>query len=82
MNAPQGEKPACLLCYEAVLVGKEHNVGQHFDTKHGVKYGEFRIQEKQQIVQELKGRLQSQLDMFRKATPKNDAAVRAGFIVT
>lgn len=33
------------------------------------------------IVQELKGRLQSQQDMFSNATAKNDAAVKASFIV-
>ena len=36
------------------------------------KYAKFVLQEKQQIVQELNGRLQSQQNMFTKATAKND----------
>ena len=54
----QGEKPVCLLCYEAVAVIKEYN--QHFDTKHRAQYAKVSLQEKQQMVQELKGKLQSQ----------------------
>lgn len=77
----QGEKPVCLLCYEAVSVVKEYNLRRHFDTKHGAKYAKFSLQEKQHIVQELKGGLQSQQNMFTKATAKNDAAVKASFIV-
>ena len=77
----QGEKPVCLLCYEAVSVVKEYNLRRHFDTKHGAKYAKFSLQEKQQIVQELNGGLQSQQNMFTKATAKNDAAVKASFIV-
>ena len=77
----QGEKPVCLLCYEAVSVVKEYNLRRHFDTKHGAKYAKFSLQEKQQIVQELNGGLQSQQNMFTKAAAKNDAAVKASFIV-
>ena len=39
------------------------------------------MREKQKIVQELKGRLQLQQDLFTKATAKSDAAVKASFIV-
>ncbi|KAJ8394068.1 hypothetical protein AAFF_G00054120 [Aldrovandia affinis] len=77
----KGEKPVCLLCYEAVSVMKEYNLRRHFDTKHGAKYANFSLQGKHQIVQELKGRLQSQQNMFTKATAKKDAAVKASFIV-
>ena len=51
----QGERPVCLLCYEAVSVVKEYNLRRHFDTKHGAKYAKASLQEKQQIAQELKG---------------------------
>uniref|UniRef100_UPI0037E80544 general transcription factor II-I repeat domain-containing protein 2B-like n=1 Tax=Semicossyphus pulcher TaxID=241346 RepID=UPI0037E80544 len=77
----QGEKPVCLLCYEAVSVVKEYNLRRHFDTKHGAKYAKVSLQEKQQIVQELKGKLRSQQNVFTKATTKNNAAVKASFIV-
>ncbi|XP_053281505.1 general transcription factor II-I repeat domain-containing protein 2 [Pleuronectes platessa] len=77
----QGEKPVCLVCYEAVSVVKEYDLRRHFDTKHGAQYARFSLQEKQGIAAELKGRLQSQQDVFRKATGKNDAAVKASFIV-
>ena len=49
----QGERPVCLLCYEAVSVVKEYNLRRHFDTK--AKYAKASLQEKQQIAQELKG---------------------------
>lgn len=77
----QGEKPVCLLCGEAVSAMKEYNLRRHFDTKHGAKYANSSLQEKHKIVQELKGRLQLQQNMFTKATAKNDAAVKASFIV-
>lgn len=77
----QGEKPVCLLCYEAVAVVKEYNLRRHFDTKHGAKYAKVSLQEKQQMVEELKGKLRSQQDMFKKATTKNSTAVKASFIV-
>lgn len=77
----QREKPICLLCCEAVSVVKEYNIRRHFDTRHRDKYAKFSLQEKKQIVQELKGKLQSQQDMFTKATAQSDAAVKASFIV-
>lgn len=77
----QGEKPVCLVCYEAVSVVKEYNLRRHFDTKHGAKYAKVSLQEKQQIVKELKGKLRSQQNLFTKATTKNDAAMKASFIV-
>nr|XP_040025001.1 general transcription factor II-I repeat domain-containing protein 2-like [Gasterosteus aculeatus aculeatus] len=77
----QGERPVCLLCYEAVSVVKDYNLRRHFDTKHGAKYAKASLQEKQQIAQELKGKLQSQQSLFVKSTAKNEAAVKASFIV-
>ncbi|XP_071251756.1 general transcription factor II-I repeat domain-containing protein 2B-like [Salvelinus alpinus] len=79
--ALQGERPVCLLCYEAVSVVKEYNLRRHFDTKHGAKYAKASLQEKQQIAQELKGKLRSQQSLFMKSTAKNEAAVKASFIV-
>lgn len=40
-----------------------------------------RKKHQQQIVKELKGRLQSQQDIFTKAIAQSDAAVKASFIV-
>ncbi|KAI5105877.1 general transcription factor II-I repeat domain-containing protein 2-like [Silurus meridionalis] len=40
MSVLQGEKPVCLLFYEAVAVVKEYNLRWHFDTKHA-KYGKL-----------------------------------------
>ena len=60
----QGEKTVCLLCYEAVAVVKEYNLRRHFYPKHRAKYAKESLQEKQQMVQELKGKLQSQQDEF------------------
>ena len=77
----QSEKPICLLCHEAVSVVKEYNLRRHFDTKHGAKYAKFSLQENQQIVQKLKGGLQSQQKMFTKVIAKNEAAVTDSFIV-
>lgn len=77
----QGEKPVCLLCSEAVSVIKEYNLRRHYETKHGAKYAKVSLQEKQAIVKELKGNLRSQQNVFTKATAKNDAAVKASFIV-
>eukprot|EP00079_Xenopus_tropicalis_P019879 XP_012810096.1 PREDICTED: general transcription factor II-I repeat domain-containing protein 2-like [Xenopus tropicalis] len=74
-------KPVCILCYETVSVMKEYNIRRHFDTKHNVKYGKYTLEEKHKIVKELKGKLQSQQQMFTKASAKNDAAVKASFIV-
>lgn len=68
----QGEKPVCLLCYEAVSMMKEYNIRQHFDTKHGVKYAKCSLQEKKKKCQTIKR---------QAATAKNDAAVKASFIV-
>ena len=53
----------------------------HYETKHGAKYAKVSLQEKQAIVKELKGNLRSQQNLFTKATAKNDAAVKASFIV-
>ena len=77
----QGENPVCLVCYEVVSVLKEYNLRRHFETKQGAKYAQFSLQEKQRIAAELIGILQSQQNMFTKATSKNDAAVKASFIV-
>ncbi|XP_045678765.1 general transcription factor II-I repeat domain-containing protein 2-like isoform X1 [Phyllostomus hastatus] len=77
----QGENPVCLLCYETISVIKEYNVRRHFETKHGTKYAKFSLQEKQQLAQELKGRLQSQQNVLTRTIAKNDAAVKASFIV-
>lgn len=59
-----GDKPVCLICYEAVAVMKEYNLRRHFETKHGAKFANFSHQEKQQKVQELKGSLHSQQNIF------------------
>ena len=67
----QGEKTVFILCYEAMSVVKEYSLRRHFDTKHRDKYAKFSLQEKLQIVQELKGGLQSQQNIFTKATAKN-----------
>lgn len=58
-------------------VGCQSDLRRHFDTKHGAKYGKASLQEKQQIAQELKDKLRSQQNVFRKATAKNNAAVKA-----
>ena len=75
----QREKPVCLLCYEAVV--KEYNQCQHFYTKHGTNYAKVSLEKKHSIVQELKGKLRLQQDMFKKASAKNDAAVKDSFIM-
>ncbi|KAM5191501.1 general transcription factor II-I repeat domain-containing protein 2-like [Mantella aurantiaca] len=75
------DKPVCILCYETVSVMKEYNLRRHFDTKHGAKYAKYTLHERHNIVQQLKGSLQSQQNMFTKATAKNDAAVKASYIV-
>uniref|UniRef100_A0A3P8SR68 SPIN-DOC-like zinc-finger domain-containing protein n=1 Tax=Amphiprion percula TaxID=161767 RepID=A0A3P8SR68_AMPPE len=77
----RGEKLVCLLCYEALSVVKEYNLRQHFETKHGAKYAKVSLPEKQQIVKELKSKLQLQQNVFMKATTKNLVAVKASFIV-
>ena len=77
----QGERPVRLLCYEAMSVVKEYNLRRHFDTKHGAKYAKASLQEKQQIAKELKGKLRSQQSLFIKSTAKNEAVVKASFIV-
>ena len=78
----QGENPVCLVCYEVVSVRKkEYNLRRHFETKQGAKYAQFSLQEKQRIAAELIGILQSQQNMFTKATSKNNAAVKASIIV-
>uniref|UniRef100_A0A3Q3GGS2 SPIN-DOC-like zinc-finger domain-containing protein n=1 Tax=Kryptolebias marmoratus TaxID=37003 RepID=A0A3Q3GGS2_KRYMA len=77
----QGENPVCLLCSGTVSVVKEYNIRRHFETKHGAKFAKFSLQEKPKIASDLKGRLQLQQNLFTKATAKNDAAVKASFIV-
>ncbi|KAJ1099676.1 hypothetical protein NDU88_004775 [Pleurodeles waltl] len=74
------DKPVCLICYEAVAVMKEYNLRRHFETKHGAKFANLSHQEKQQKVQELKGSLHSQRNIFAKMTAKNDAAVKASYL--
>lgn len=69
------------MCYKAVLVVKEFNLHRHFVTNHGAKYAKASLQEKQQIAQELKGKLLLQQSLFMKSTAKNEAAVKASFIV-
>uniref|UniRef100_A0A8C7WW85 SPIN-DOC-like zinc-finger domain-containing protein n=1 Tax=Oryzias sinensis TaxID=183150 RepID=A0A8C7WW85_9TELE len=75
----QEERPVCLLCYEAVSVAA-YNLRSHFDTKHGAKYAKASLQEKKQIAQELKGKL-SQQSFFTKSTVKEEASVKASFIM-
>nr|XP_019946665.1 PREDICTED: LOW QUALITY PROTEIN: general transcription factor II-I repeat domain-containing protein 2-like [Paralichthys olivaceus] len=77
----QGEKPVCLVCYEALSVVREYNLRWHFYTKRGAKYAKVSLQEKQQIAKELKGKLRSQQNVFTKATTKIDGVVKASFIV-
>ena len=55
-----------------MLVVKEYNLRLLFDTKHRDKNSKFSLHEKQQIVQELNSGLQSQKNMFTKATAKNN----------
>lgn len=74
-------KNRCVLCHEAVSVIKEYNLHRHFDTKHGAQYGKIGLQEKQELSQELKGKLRLQQSLFTKATAKNNAALKASFIV-
>lgn len=76
-----GNRPVCLICQEAVAVLKEYNLRRHFETKHGAKYANLSHQEKQQKVQELKKNLHFQQNLFANASAKNDAAVKASFIV-
>uniref|UniRef100_A0A8C5M3G8 SPIN-DOC-like zinc-finger domain-containing protein n=1 Tax=Leptobrachium leishanense TaxID=445787 RepID=A0A8C5M3G8_9ANUR len=76
-----GDKPVCLICYEAVAVMKEYNLRRNFETKHGAKFANLSHQEKQQKVQELKGSLHSQRNIFAKMRAKNNAAVKASYLV-
>ena len=77
----QGERPVCLVCCEALSVVKEYNLRRHFDTKHGAKYASASLQEKQHIAKGLKRKLQVQQNVFTKSATKNNAAVKASFIV-
>uniref|UniRef100_A0A3Q3WPK1 DUF4371 domain-containing protein n=1 Tax=Mola mola TaxID=94237 RepID=A0A3Q3WPK1_MOLML len=58
-----------LNCSVTVSVMKEYNLRRHFHTKHG-------------LTQELKDRLQSQQNMFTKASGRSDAVLKASFTVT
>ncbi|KAF3696319.1 hypothetical protein EXN66_Car011996 [Channa argus] len=77
----QGVKTACHFCYEAVAVVKEYTLYRHFDNKQGAKDAKVSLQDKQKMVQELKGKLQLQQDVFKRATTKNNAAVKCSFFV-
>lgn len=78
----QGGKPGCLLCSKAVSVLKEYNLHWNFETTHEAKNANVSHQEQQGLVQEIKGRLKSQKNMFNNATAQNDAELRRSFIVT
>lgn len=68
-------KPGDRLCDAAVAVPEESNLLSPFDTKHRTKYANFSHQEKQQKIQEWKGRLQSQQNMSTKVITINDFLV-------
>ena len=63
--------------YDSLMYTPSNKVLPHWVTKHGAKYAKVSVQEKQQMVQELKGKLRSQQDVFKRATTKNNAAVKA-----
>lgn len=71
----QGEKMLCLLCYGTVSVIKECILCQYFDTKCVARFAKICLLERHSIVQELKGGLQSQQNIFTKATAQSDMAV-------
>ena len=60
---------------------KEYNLFQNFYTKYGAKYANCSLQEKQQIVQKLRGELQSQQICSQRLQPENEAAVTDSFSV-
>lgn len=75
----QEERPVCILCYEMVSVYREYSIP--FDTKKEANFAKAILQEKQQIAQELKGKLGSQQSVFTITMSKNNVAVKASFIV-
>ncbi|KAF4081932.1 hypothetical protein AMELA_G00146060, partial [Ameiurus melas] len=76
------EKNRYVLCVmRRCRSSKSITLRRPFDTKNGATYAKFSLQEKQQIAKELKGKLRSQQNVFTKASTKNDAAVKASFIV-
>lgn len=58
------DEPTMSHPYKVASVMKENNIRGHFDIKQGAKCAKIFIQEKQQIVQELTSRLQSQRSLL------------------
>lgn len=91
-NVMKSERPNTYLCFkekndEFFFVTKRLRCWKiltyaNFHTKPRAKYATIVLEQRCHFAQELKDRLQSQQNMFTKASPRSDTAVKASFIVT
>ena len=79
-NADSG--PLCLICSQTVNVIIEHNIKQHYDSKHadGV-YKKLKGRDRELKVKQLKEQSKSQRFMFQKMHTDNEKTVRCSFLI-
>lgn len=46
-------KPVCLVCMQQVAVLKEYNLKRHYETRHGDKYSNLKVELRRQKINEL-----------------------------
>ncbi|KAF0027117.1 hypothetical protein F2P81_019858 [Scophthalmus maximus] len=70
----------CLICRKKIAVLKDHNVKQHYSTKHAEEYSKYQGEARSKQAAQLKKGLSIQQNLFQMVSKEADSAVKASFV--
>lgn len=72
----------CLVCQASVAVPKVSNVKRHYETKHEMKYKTFSADQRQKLVEDLKTKLATQQNTFKRVDNVSRNVTKASNVIT
>jgi hypothetical protein len=76
-----GGKLLCLICNKTITVMKEYNVRRHYDNEHKAKFENLTGELRQNKIKHFLTSLGSQQNIFKSQNTRNEASVRASYVV-
>lgn len=76
-----GGKLLCLICNKTITVMKEYNVRRHYDNEHKAKFENLTGELRQNKIKHFLTSFSSQQNIFKSQNTRNEASVRASYVV-
>ncbi|KAE9522238.1 hypothetical protein AGLY_017364 [Aphis glycines] len=76
------KKPQCLVCLNIIAVLKEYNLKRHYMTNHSSKYDKYTGVARENVVIDLKRKLQTQQNVMVKATTSQQLSLMASYVIS